>query len=119
MRRFGRWIEKFQIRMANSQTNLNLKIQMQMTQFDHLDLTFVICLSVARLRFGNLLANTRPFGSDLGSLRIRREGWLTLVEHFESRFKNFAGHVDELREAAIRAGKRCLRGIRECSKGFL
>ena len=55
----------------------------------------------------------------LDRLRIRRGGWLDLVEHFESRFKNFAGHVDELRQAAIRAGKRCLRGIRECSKGFL
>src|SRR5262249_16769409 len=45
----------------------------------------------------------------LERLRIRSESWLDLIEHFESLFTSFVGHVNELRKAALLAGERCFR----------
>jgi hypothetical protein len=42
----------------------------------------------------------------LTRLRIRTERWFDLIEHFDDWFRNFAGHVDELRQVAARSGKR-------------
>src|SRR5262249_1542528 len=55
----------------------------------------------------------------LERLRIRSERWLDLIEHFDRWFASFAGHMDELRAAAARAGKRFVRGIRQCATAFL
>jgi hypothetical protein len=55
----------------------------------------------------------------LERLRIRSERWVDLIEHFDIWFASFVGHMDELRAAAARAGKRCLRGIRQCAAAFL
>ena len=55
----------------------------------------------------------------LERLRIRSEGWLQLIEHYDGWFSNFVGHLDELRAAAVQAGKRCLRGIGNCAAAFL
>jgi hypothetical protein len=55
----------------------------------------------------------------LERLRIRSERWLDLIEHFDEWFRNFVGHMDELRQVAVRSGKRCLRGIRQCAAAFL
>jgi hypothetical protein len=55
----------------------------------------------------------------LERLRIRSDRWLDLIEHFDGWFANFVGHLDELRAAAVRTGKRCLRGIRRCAATFL
>jgi hypothetical protein len=54
----------------------------------------------------------------LERLRLRHERWLDLIEHFEEWFNNFVGHIDELRKAAVRVGKRCLRGMRQCAAAF-
>lgn len=55
----------------------------------------------------------------LERLRIRSERWLDLIEHFDSWFASFVGHMDSLRAAVSRAGKRCIRGIRQCAAAFL
>jgi hypothetical protein len=55
----------------------------------------------------------------LHRLRIRAERWLELIEHYDSWFGNFVGHLEQLRAAAVRAGKQCLRGIRQCTEAFL
>jgi hypothetical protein len=55
----------------------------------------------------------------LERLRIRAERWLELIEHYDSWFGTFVGHLEQLRAAAVRAGKRCLRGIRQCTETFL
>jgi hypothetical protein len=55
----------------------------------------------------------------LERLRIRSERWCELIENYDRWFRNFVGHIDELRAAAVRLGKRCLRGIRQCAPAFL
>lgn len=55
----------------------------------------------------------------LERLRIRAERWLELIEHYDRWFRNFVGHLEHLRAAAVRSGKRCLRGIRQCAAAFL
>jgi hypothetical protein len=55
----------------------------------------------------------------LERLRIRSERSLDLIEHFEGWFTSFVGHMDELHKAAVRTGKRCLRGMRQCAAAFL
>jgi hypothetical protein len=55
----------------------------------------------------------------LQRLRIRSDRWLDLIEHFDKWFRNFVGHLDELRQVAVRTGKRCLRGMAQCASAFL
>ena len=54
----------------------------------------------------------------LERLRVRREQWLDLIEHFEDWFTKFVGHIDKLHKAAVRLGQRWLRGMRQCAAAF-
>jgi hypothetical protein len=72
-----------------------------------------------QLREGTRGAVPAGLAPILERLRIRAERWCELIDNYDRWFRNFVGHLDELRAAAVRAGKRCLRGIRQCAAAFL
>jgi hypothetical protein len=71
------------------------------------------------LRDGKCGAIPASLAPILERLRIRAERWCELIDHYDRWFRNFVGHMDARRAAAVRLGKRCVRGIRQCSAAFL